>query len=606
MKVTGSPAALKVIIVLGLVTLLLLFKNNLAIDVLAVIIGAAVYFVVSYLAKDKKHVASQKDRLNRLDRQLATLKNNQAQQLKPITDQEKQLLTNLKSQQFKYKFPNDQDLTSQSYDLADRDGEVLVIRNVYAGQNLRYQLTYNQKGAIVQYRRYLTPDTYAEASFRRKIPKYEYHSNYDGPLDLKNLPPIETVNTQLQSKDWYYQQLKNKVRHQLAVIKQMPEQKANWFLRKKQDGHWFSDRLANESLMVAEKTSRKYFDLKHENDLSRDNLPGLAKTDDLYRKLNEQLTHLAKLRKTAYRKLEVDVPNSVVDLTEHDLSSLGNKYAGEVAELMVDKKLKEISQGKFIVHDLVLPYPYEDQDDTLASNQIDNLLISNKGIFCIETKARTINSKTYNVSSGYQEISAQIAKHRDAIDYVLKNSSDPVIQKLLKKPIGQYLVHNLVVLVGRSGQDFTLKNTETYTEHGAQVLRLADLQLVISSGVKTDVPVSLTDEEVAALNQVLIKDNQKLPGKGHAGNLVFWDGELNSKAIEASLDNVVELTEQLKIMNDCLDHLIGLKQEIDNLKVQQDTIEEIKQVNEGFAQARNYYEKQRKDHDDSFVDAITV
>lgn len=606
MKIKGSLNGWKVIVVLGLITLLLFLKNNLAIDVLAVIIGCAVYFVVAYLIKDKSHLSGQKERLDELSQQLTTLKNNQNQQLKKITDQEDQLVDQLKNHHYSYDFDNDEGLVVQTYELnSHHEDEVLVLRKVFDDeQRLRYQLIYNKKGQILQYWQFLTPDTYTKADFRQTPPKFDYHSNYAGTLDIHNLPSIETVNAQLQSKDWYYQQLKNKVRHQLAVIQKLQKQGPNWFLRKDKDGRWFRDDVAIKSLMTAENAGRKYFDIKHENDLSRDNLPGLAKVDELYQKLNVQLEHLDKLRKTAYRKLEVDVPEKVANLTEHDLSALGNKYAGEVAELMVDKKLREIGQNKFIGHNVVLPYPYDKQDDSLNSNQIDNLLISNKGIFCIETKARTINSRTYNVTNGYQEISSQIAKHRDAIDYVLKQSQDPVIQKLLKKPEGQYLVHNLVVFIGRTSQNFTFKNSEVYTDHGAEVLKLDDLQLVISSGVKSDVPVSLTDEEVKALGNALIDDSKNLPNKGHAGNLVFWNGETSDKNIDFTLDQVIELTKQLEVMNDCLDHLIELKHEINNLKVQQDAIEELKQVDVGYAQARHYFEKQLRDHDYSFTDAI--
>lgn len=605
MKIKRSLNGWKVIVVLGLITLLLFLKNNLAIDILVIIIGCAVYFAVAYLIKDKSHLSGQKERLDELSQQLTTLKDNQNQQLKKITDQEDQLVNQLKEHYYNYDFANDEGLTVQTYELNSYKNEVSVLRKVFdSEQSLRYQLTYNEKGQILQYWQFLTPDTYTKADFRQTPPKYDYHSNYAGTLDIHNLPSIETVNAQLQSKNWYYQQLKNKVRHQLAAIQKLQKQNPNWFLRKSKDGNWFRDDVAINSLMTAENAGRKYFNIKQENNLSRDNLPGLARVDELYQKLNVQLEHLDKLRKTSYRKLKVDVPGKIANLTEHDLSALGNKYAGEVAKLMVDEKLHEIGQNKFISHNVVLPYSYDEQDDDFNSNQIDNLLISNKGIFCIETRARTINSRTYNVTNGYQEISGQIVKHRNAIDYVLKQSKDPIIQKLLEKTEARYLIHNLVVLIGRTSQNFTLKNSEVYTEHGAEVLKLDDLQSVISDGVDSDAPVSLTNEEVKALSHILIDDSKNKSNKGHAGNLIFWNGETSDKNIDFTLNQVIELTKQLEIMNDCLDHLIELKHEIDNLKVQQDAIEELKQVDIGYAQARQYFEKQLRERDYSFTDAI--
>lgn len=605
MKIKRSLNGWKVIVVLGLITLLLFLKNNLAIDILVIIIGCAVYFAVAYLIKDKSHLSGQKERLDELSQQLTTLKDNQNQQLKKITDQEDQLVNQLKEHYYNYDFANDEGLTVQTYELNSYKNEVSVLRKVFdSEQSLRYQLTYNEKGQILQYWQFLTPDTYTKADFRQTPPKYDYHSNYAGTLDIHNLPSIETVNAQLQSKNWYYQQLKNKVRHQLAAIQKLQKQNPNWFLRKSKDGNWFRDDVAINSLMTAENAGRKYFNIKQENDLSRDNLPGLARVDELYQKLNVQLEHLDKLRKTSYRKLKVDVPGKIANLTEHDLSALGNKYAGEVAKLMVDEKLHEIGQNKFISHNVVLPYSYDEQDDDFNSNQIDNLLISNKGIFCIETRARTINSRTYNVTNGYQEISGQIVKHRNAIDYVLKQSKDPIIQKLLEKTEARYLIHNLVVLIGRTSQNFILKNSEVYTEHGAEVLKLDDLQSVISDGVDSDAPVSLTNEEVKALSHILIDDSKNKSNKGHAGNLIFWNGETSDKNIDFTLNQVIELTKQLEIMNDCLDHLIELKHEIDNLKVQQDAIEELKQVDIGYAQACQYFEKQLRERDYSFTDAI--
>lgn len=605
MKIKRSLNGWKVIVVLGLITLLLFLKNNLAIDILVIIIGCAVYFAVAYLIKDKSHLSGQKERLDELSQQLTTLKDNQNQQLKRITDQEDQLVNQLKKHYYNYDFANDEGLTVQTYELNSYKNEVSVLRKVFdSEQSLRYQLTYNEKGQILQYWQFLTPDTYTKADFRQTPPKYDYHSNYAGTLDIHNLPSIETVNAQLQSKNWYYQQLKNKVRHQLAAIQKLQKQNPNWFLRKSKDGNWFRDDVAINSLMTAENAGRKYFNIKQENDLSRDNLPGLARVDELYQRLNVQLEHLDKLRKTSYRKLKVDVPGKIANLTEHDLSALGNKYAGEVAKLMVNEKLHEIGQSKFISHNVVLPYSYDEQDDDFNSNQIDNLLISNKGIFCIETRARTINSRTYNVTNGYQEISGQIVKHRNAIDCVLKQSKDPIIQKLLEKTEARYLIHNLVVLIGRISQNFTLKNSEVYTEHGAEVLKLDDLQSVISDGVDSDAPVSLTNEEVKALSHILIDDSKNKSNKGHAGNLIFWNGETSDKNIDFTLNQVIELTKQLEIMNDCLDHLIELKHEIDNLKVQQDAIEELKQVDIGYAQARQYFEKQLRERDYSFTDAI--
>ncbi|MBD5429158.1 nuclease-related domain-containing protein [Lactobacillus sp.] len=606
MKIKGSLNGWKVIVVLGLITLLLFLKNNLAIDVLAIIIGCVVYFGVAFFIKDRSHLSEQKERLDEVSQQLTTLKTNQNQQLNKVADQENQLVDQLRNHHYNYEFPNDEGLTFQTYELTSHhQNEVSVIRKVFdKDQRLRYQLIYNKRGQILQYWQFLTPDTYTKADFRQTPPKFDYHSNYAGELDINNLPPIDTVNAQLQSKDWYYQQLKNKVRHQLAVIKNLQKQDSNWFLRKDKDGSWFKDSIAIDSLLTAEKVGRQYFNIKNENDLSRNNLPGLAKIDKLYQKLNIQLEHLNKLRRTSYKKLKVDVPEKVVNLTEHDLSSLGNKYADEVAKLMVEKTLREIGQNKFIGHNVVVASPNDKDKNSPESSQIDNLVVSNKGIFCIETETRMITSQTYNVNNGYQEINSQITKHRDAIEHALKQSQDPVIKKLLEKPESKYLIHNLIVFIGRTSQNFSFKNSDVYTDHGIEVLKLDELQKVISNGVNTVIPISLTNEEVKALGRILIDDTKNLSIIGQAGNLVFWNGETSEKNIDFTLNQVIELTNQLEIMNDCLDHLIELKHEIFNLKVQRDAIEELKQVDVGYAQARQYFEKQLRDHDNSFTDAV--
>ena len=115
MKIKGSLNGWKVIVVLGLITLLLFLKNNLAIDVLAIIIGCVVYFGVAFFIKDRSHLSEQKERLDEVSQQLTTLKTNQNQQLNKVADQENQLVDQLRNHHYNYEFPNDEGLTFQTY-----------------------------------------------------------------------------------------------------------------------------------------------------------------------------------------------------------------------------------------------------------------------------------------------------------------------------------------------------------------------------------------------------------------------------------------------------------------------------------------------------------
>ncbi|QNQ82394.1 NERD domain-containing protein [Lactobacillus sp. PV037] len=606
MKLKGSLNSWKVIVVLGLITLLLFLKNKFLVDLGAILLGAIVYWASSYLVKDKGNLAKQEQRVTQLQEKIGSLKKEQTKELEQIDEQENKLVSNLKKRHFPYQFPNSEDLSVQTYEISTyHNQQTLVIRKIYDAKSLKYQLIYNSKGHILQFWHFLTPDTYTRVDFRENPPKFEYHSNYQGTIDLHNLPAKETIEAQLTSKNWYYQQLKNKLHHQVVVIKKIQDAASNWFLRKDSDGHWFKDDLANKSLINAETVSRKYFGLDHDNNLSKDNILGLKEVQKYYLALNKELAEFNKLKEQNFKTLDLVLPEKTLELTEHDITSLSNKYAGELGELLVDKKLRQIGQGKYIGHNVILPYPYDNKGPSLNSNQIDNLVVSNKGIFCIETKVRTITSRLYNVSSGYQDISSQIAKHRDAIGYALRKSDNPVIKNLLKKPAGQYLVHNLVVFISRSKQNFTFKNSELYTQKGAHVLKLADVQLVVSNGVKTDVPVSLTDEEVKAIGEVLIEKSKDRANKGHAGNLVFWGGEVTDKEFKEIINKVTSLTKELQTLNEALKHLIGLEHELETLKAQEDALKEVKAVDKGFAQAKAYYNNQLQTHDYTFIDAIT-
>ncbi len=69
-------------------------------------------------------------------------------------------------------------------------------------------------------------------------------------------------------------------------------------------------------------------------------------------------------------------------LSQRDLRHLSNLLAGAAAEELVNSRLREVQTGKEIIHNLLLPYPYE-KKNSLGSNQIDHVIITTSGIFLL-------------------------------------------------------------------------------------------------------------------------------------------------------------------------------------------------------------------------------
>jgi hypothetical protein len=94
----------------------------------------------------------------------------------------------------------------------------------------------------------------------------------------------------------------------------------------------------------------------------------------------------------------------------------------------------------------------------------------------------------------YSEIADQVAKHKESIKYVLEKSNNPAIINLLKRiPSIDQLIRNVVVVVSRTEEKFTLEKIERYERVGIEVCQLDDIQSLL---VKAPAGIGLQPEEV--------------------------------------------------------------------------------------------------------------
>ncbi len=232
-------------------------------------------------------------------------------------------------------------------------------------------------------------------------------------------------------------------------------------------------------------------------------------------------------------------------LSSRDLRHLSNLLAGAAAEKLVNLRLREVQTGKGIIHNLLLPYPYEHQN-SLGTNQIDHVVITSNGIFCLETKARTSQNEQYNVLTDYNEVADQVAKHKESIKYVLEKSNNPVIINLLKRLSNiDRLVKNVVVFVSRTEDEVTLVNTERYEKMGITVVQVADIQSLL---IKAENKIGLQPEEIAAIKEELDNNKQLQEEKAYQENAVLFEDQgltLNQKQVEEQLYHANQVIKHL-------------------------------------------------------------
>lgn len=234
----------------------------------------------------------------------------------------------------------------------------------------------------------------------------------------------------------------------------------------------FTDTEANENLM-------NYVHFSRDAKSTTSNLINinqrLFKEDDLWLDLNEDIEPVNNLIK----QYQVIAQNSQIikrildKLNDASLSKLENlftedenatfskkdllhdtgwKLAGAAAELLVADKLQKIS-GSINFHNVILPFDYGDGE---KQNQIDNLLVNEKGIFCIEVKSKKVPDEFYNFDREEQ----QYAYVRQVINHVHAVKSYLLQRGLF---IESKYIHPVILVVNRSSdkrkQHFRIRNS---------------------------------------------------------------------------------------------------------------------------------------------------
>lgn len=318
-----------------------------------------------------------------------------------------------------------------------------------------------------------------------------------------------------------------------------------WITHKK-----VTDSQTVHDAMIVEKTL-----LNNKRDLKRalalQNVLRIRAINSGYKVYNQKVNAFQK-RMTELHLNQIKNLRPMNILSQRDLRHLSNLLAGAAAEELVNSRLREVQTGKEIIHNLLLPYPYE-KKNSLGSNQIDHVIITTSGIFCLETKARTSKNGQYNVQADYDQIADQVAKHKESIKYVLEKSNNPVIINLLRRlPNIDQLIRNVVVFVSRTDDEFTLTDSNRYQKMGIDVVQLADIQSLL---VKAKTGIGLQPDEIAAIKEEMDNSKQLQEEKNYQENVLFFEDQestLTQKQVEEQLYHANQVIKHIDQINGLL------------------------------------------------------
>lgn len=161
-------------------------------------------------------------------------------------------------------------------------------------------------------------------------------------------------------------------------------------------------------------------------------------------------------------------------LSDEQLRNVQYLLAGDAGERLVSQALNTVS-GLYNIafHDVILPFDYGRFSSNL-DNQIDNLIITDTGIYCIEVKARDINNGVFDFRNLGSEIYQQIGYHKDAI---LKCLIDANIN------LSSQVIRTIVVIVDRNGRtNFKITYQDKLNGLGSIAVNLNELVLLLTNG----------------------------------------------------------------------------------------------------------------------------
>ncbi|MGN1408465.1 NERD domain-containing protein [Lactobacillus sp.] len=228
---------------------------------------------------------------------------------------------------------------------------------------------------------------------------------------------------------------------------------------------------------------------------------------------------------TSYNKLSGGTLKPV--LSQDQLSNVENLVAGDAGERLVDQAMKKVvNDSNAVFRNVVLPYEYGQQYRTF-DNQIDNLVVTNTGIYCIEVKTRSLYDSTFNFKSLAPDIYSQISYHRNAVRKALLAAGIPVHQRLIK---------NVIVIVSRnSNQDFGINNLEKLPTYGATAVNLDYLNVLIDEGFN---PYSLAPKQIKLIEQV-IRNSRLFNKRSYPNNIRL-------QLTQPDLDQLVQMDQAVR------------------------------------------------------------
>ncbi|MGN1408252.1 NERD domain-containing protein [Lactobacillus sp.] len=247
---------------------------------------------------------------------------------------------------------------------------------------------------------------------------------------------------------------------------------------------WFTSKPVNNETTI--QSARKIEQLLDPNydclkQLSGNNLTSIRHINDTYIQYNLQ------------NQSKIPV------LSESQMKQTECLLAGDAGERLVDQAVRQLAcSNKIILNNVLLPYQYG-QYGAFHDNQIDNLLITETGIYCIEVKTRTIKGNLFDLSQLSTDIVDQLAFHKEAILETLQ----PEIE------LNPAMIKPIIVIVNRLGIDnFRLINNSELENAGAKATTVKYLNLTISNDSEQSL---LTPSQISQINLKI--RNRRLPDR---------------------------------------------------------------------------------------------
>lgn len=509
-----------------------------------------------------------------------------------LSDTDKEELNKLEKivgKQLPYRFPNKRGLTFQIIEFV-RPG--YIKRRIFdRNGHCLFLIKYNLDRTIAEFIEFGVTDGhyFRKTIWDEKDEKNEFYQN-----NKQQIADFSQIKNKLQ----YYRSMVQEKRAEVLPVENDMKQYANelenhayyqkeWVKRDK-----ITDTEAIHSL---EKVEKLDFDKKRDlrRGLQARNVLRIGAINSGFKTYNKKVENFQK-RMSDLHLGKIKYLHTMDVLSDHDLHHASNLLAGAAAEELVNKRIKEVQFGKVMIHNLILPYPYEKQTK-LSNNQIDHLVIASSGIFCFETKARTSKNNSYDMLKDYGEIADQVAKHKESIKYVLEKSNNPLIINLLKRiPSIDQLIRNVVVVVSRSEEKFSLEKTERYQRVGIEVCQLDDIQSLL---VKAPEGIGLQPEEISAIGEEMTNNKALEEEKTFSENILLFEDEMNldEKAVDEQLYHANQVIKRIDHIDNLLaDYLSGAR-EWRKLYQQYHYWKKFYDQVNNFANAESYYEQHQID-----------